>query len=302
MRLAFRSALRQLTKSPGFAAVSILILALGIGLSTASFSVTNAILLRPLPFPNQERLIRVFTTSPQSDALALSPGDAIDVRSGMAEVATLAAYYPMNENVAEPGQPPELESGLYVSADFLRVLGLEPVLGRNFRPEEDHPGRPGVVQLTHAYWQRRFAGDRGIIGQTLRIGTSDVTVIGVLPESFDRPLLWRGLSWVRNATLWPNWADQRSDRWVSVMGRLQGGVTLATAQARLSTLGGRLAHDHAQSNRGTSLRATPARRLACGLRQPADVLAARRPRAARTGDRWRQSGGRAARPRLWSRA
>lgn len=256
MRLALKSAVRQLARSPGFVAVSILILALGIGLSTAAFSVTNGILLRPLPFPEPSRLIRIFATTPQSNSSPLSPGDAVDVRSGMAEVATLAAFYPMDENVAEPGQSPELQSGLNVSAEFLRALDVQPMLGRDFRPDEDQPGKPGVVLLAHSYWQRRFGGDRAILGKTLRIGTSDVTVIGVLPPDFDRPLLWRGHGWVRNLTLWPNWTAQRKDKWVSVMGRLQRGVTVDAAQARLSTIAARLTHDHPVENANAGLRAT----------------------------------------------
>jgi predicted permease len=257
MRLALKSALRQLARSPAFAAVSILILALGIGLSTAAFCVTNGILLRPLPFPTSDRLIRVFSTSPQSDALALSPGDSADVRSGMSELAALAAYVPMEATMMEPGQSPELQSGLQVSADFLRVLALQPMLGRDFRSDEDRPGKPGVVLLTHSYWQRRFGSDRAILGKHLRIGTSDVTVVGVLPPSFDRPLLWRGCGWVRNLTVWPNWTAQRKDKWVSVIGRLHPATTLQSAQRALSTIATRLEHDHPVDNAHNGLRATP---------------------------------------------
>jgi putative ABC transport system permease protein len=253
---ALKFAARRLAKSPGFTVVSVVMLALGIGMSTSTFSITNSVLLSSMPFPEGDRLMRIFTTSTHSQTMEHAPGNFMDIWRSLASFSSIAAFVPSNSNVAEPGQPPELQYGMEVTANFLTTLGVQPFLGRGFAPDEDQPGKDSVVILTDSYWRRRFASDPKIVGKTLRIGTANCTVIGVLPPSFGVPLIWFGCGFLTNMTVWPPWATQRTGKWISLFGRLKPGVDLPTAQAELSTVAARLDHDHPAENGVDGLRAT----------------------------------------------
>ena len=245
MYLALKYAFRQLAKRPGFAVASVLMLALGIAMSTSMFSITNDVLLRPLPFSDPDQLVRVFTTSPQADSMMVAPGNAIELSERFADIGEFALFMQHIENVAEPGQPPEQMYGLTFTANALKILGLQPALGRSFLADEDQPGKPPVVMLTDRFWRDRFAADPGVLGKVLRIGTTSQTVVGVLPPSFDEPLLFRGCKYVNVMTVWPDWRDQRSAKWMSVLGRLSPGVSLVTAQTRADQFAAQLMRDHA---------------------------------------------------------
>ncbi len=244
MALALRIALRQLAKSPGFTFVSTLMLALGIALSTATFSVTNSVLLRPLPFSQPDQLVRVFTVSRQSPMMPLAPGIALDVRDELKDLGDFELFMFGRKNVAMSGQTPEQLDGMSVAEGALKMLDVQPALGRSFAPGESEPNKPPVVLLTNRYWRDRFAGDPAVLGKVLRIGETNCAVIGVLPPSFDEPLLWYGCKYVDAMTIWPDWRTQRTSKWMNLMGRLKPGVSLAAAQARLDILIARLAHDH----------------------------------------------------------
>jgi len=245
MHLALKYAFRQLALRPGFTFASLLMLALGIAMSTSMFSITNDALLRPLPFPDPDQLVRVFTTSPQADSMMIAPGNAIELSERFSDLGTFGLFMQHVENVAEPGQPPEQMYGITFSANALKILGAQPVLGRGFLADEDQPGKPPVVMLTNRFWKDRFAGDPGVLGKVLRIGTTSETVIGVLPAYFDEPLLFRGCNYVNVMTVWPNWRDQRSAKWMSVLGRLSPGISLSTAQSRADQFAAQLMRDHA---------------------------------------------------------
>jgi putative ABC transport system permease protein len=231
-------------------------LALGIGMSTSTFSITNAVLLSSMPFADGDRLMRIFSTSERSQMMEHAPGNFMDIWRSLASFSSVAAFVPSNSNVAEPGQPPELQYGMEVTANFLTTLGVQPILGRGFAPDEDQPGKDNVVILTDSYWRHRFAADPKIIGKTLRIGTANNTVIGVLPPAFGVPLIWFGCGYLVNMTVWPPWANERTGSWISLIGRLRPGVSLPTAQAELSTLAARLDRDHPAENGLNGLRAT----------------------------------------------
>jgi hypothetical protein len=187
-----RFALRTLAKAPGFTAVAVLTLALGIGMSTSSFSVTNTFLLRTLPYPEGDRLVRIFRTSPQSQTWSHAPGNYLDIKAGSTSFTNLAAYYGDNCSLTEPGQPAQQAVCLYISPAFLPTIGVQPALGRGFSPEEDQPGKDLVVILSHRMWVRRFASDPAVIRRTLRVNGENLTVIGVLPPGFDAPLVCGG--------------------------------------------------------------------------------------------------------------
>ena len=240
-----RYAVRRLSQAPGFTVVAVVMLALGIGLSTAAFSITNCLLLRPLPFPRPEQLVRVFRTSTRSKIAWLSPANFVYVRANATSFSSVATFVPHPRNISEKGRDPDPEPGLFVTTNFLTTLGIQPLLGRGFAPDEELPGKPIVVLLTRSYWQRRYGGDPGVIGRTLRLGYEDATVIGVLPD-FAGPSPWYGAAWVTQETLYSS--PDRTSFWFELVGRLKPGVTHAQAQAELSTLAARIDHDFPREN------------------------------------------------------
>lgn len=250
-------AFRRVVRSPGFSIVSVLMLALGVAVGTLAFSIANSALLRPLPFPHPEQLVRVFSTSAQDAFMPLAPGDAIDLREGLSDIGEFALFNPKTWNVSEPGGIPEQKNGLSVTPDFLKVLGIQPRLGRDFVSGEDVPNKPPVTLITDSYWREHFAADPNVIGKPLRIETVTNTIVGVLPPSFDEPAIYHGLAFVQLSGYWKTWRTIRNARWLGLMGRLHPGVTLAQATARLRTMGANLAHDHPVEMRGIGLRVTP---------------------------------------------
>lgn len=256
MALALKQAFRQLAKSPGFTVISTLMLALGIAMSTATFSITNGVLLRPLPFQEPDQLVRVFTVSRQSSTVPLAPGNAMDLRDELNDIGQFGTFHLEPQNVAEAGQPPEQQDCMAASSNILRILGVQPAMGRDFAPDESEPGRPPVVLLTDRFWRDHFGADPSVLGKVLRIGTENSTVIGVLPPSFDEVLLWHGCKFVRVMTLWHGWRTERANKWMEVMGRLKPGVALPAAQARLGAFAIRIAHDYPTEVGTDSLRLT----------------------------------------------
>jgi len=256
MAPTLKQAFRQLAKSPGFTLVSTLMLALGVAMSTATFSITSGVLLRPLPFPEPDRLVRVFTASRQSSTLPLAPGNAMDLCDELKGTGEFGTFHLEPQNIAEPGQPPEQEYCMAASANILRILGVQPSIGRDFAPDESKPGKPPVALLTDRYWRDRFGADPSIVGKVLRIGQENTTVIGILPPSFDEPLLWHGCKFVHVMTLWPDWRTERTRKWMEVMGRLKPGVSLSAAQSHLSVFAARIGRDYPTEVGTDSLRAT----------------------------------------------
>lgn len=244
MTLAFRQALRRLAKSPGFTLVSTLMLALGIAISTAAFSVANDTMLRPMPLAHPEELVRVFTTSRKMPLMSLTPGSALDLRDEFRDIGEFGLFMPRMRNVAEPGQPSEQQFGLAVTPEVLKLLGVRPVLGRDFVPEDGSTNAPAVTMLTDRFWRDHYGSDPSVLGKILRIDGADCTIIGVLPPRFDEPLLWYGCSFVNVIQVWPDWRQQRLNGWIDVMGRLNSGVSLTTMQVRLDALAARFSHDY----------------------------------------------------------
>jgi len=256
MLLELRHVLRRLAQSPGFTLISLLTLALGIGVNSSAFSVVNNLLFHS-PYPAEQRLVRIFRTSPQSQQWPHSVANFIDHRDQNTVFERVAAANWSNSNLAEPGQPAERLRGLRVTADFFRILGVQPELGRWFGAEEDRPGNSAVIVLSYQAWQQRFGGDPAIIGRKIRLNAEPITVIGVMPAAFNFPQLWgRVEGW------WPMaFSDEarqnRGDNYLQEIARLKPGVTLGQAQAELDTLATRLARDYPENNAQNGLRVIP---------------------------------------------
>jgi predicted permease len=249
-----RYALRQLVRAPGFTLVALLTLALGIGFSASSFSLANVFLLRDVPYPESERLVRVFRTSRQGLQLPHTPANMLAIRAAAQAFSGLAIFNGDSFALGEPGQPAELVGGVTATADFLEVLRVAPALGRGFAPGDDEPGRPLVALLTQRAWQRRYGSDPAVLGRTVRLNSLAFTIVGVLPASFDAPLVWGTVEFVVPRKLEPSFRTDRSRAWMNAVGRLKPGVSLAQAAAELAALGERLAQDFPRENGGDGLR------------------------------------------------
>src|SRR5262245_40412565 len=169
-----RFGLRMLFKNPGFTAVAVLTLALGIGANTAMFSVLNTYLFRPLPYPDSDRLVRIFRTSPHSQSWPHSPGNFFAHNEQNNVFESMAAFSSIRPNLANPGEPAERLQGITATSDFFAVLSVQPALGRVFTPEEHEPGSDTVAVISDRFWTGRFGSDPNIIGRTLRLDGQDV--------------------------------------------------------------------------------------------------------------------------------
>jgi predicted permease len=249
--------LRALLKSPGFTAIALVTLALGIGVNTAMFSVVSAFLLQPAPYPNADRLIRVFRTSPQSKTWPHSAPDIDDTRVQSHAFESIAAFQWWSFSMSQPGQPAERLNGVVASADLFRTLGMQPVLGRAFTAEEQVVGRDQVMVITDAMWRSRFGADPSIIGRVVRVDGANLTVIGVMPPEFAYPLFWGKLEAIRPLVFAADWQHERGTHWLGALARLKPGMSLAQAQAEADTISSRLAKQYPDTNGGNGLRLVP---------------------------------------------
>jgi putative ABC transport system permease protein len=244
-----RYALRQLIKSPGFAAVTILTLALGIGACTAIFSVVNAVLLRPLDYPDPARLVIIRETNlPDFPEFSVSPPNYLDWEKQTKSYEYLAAYSGSRINLTGDGEPQQLV-GIKATAHYFDVYGIKPALGRTFLPEEDAPGKNHVVVLSYPFWQRVFGGAADVLGRPVQLNGEPYTVIGVAPLGFgiaSKIDAWMPMAFKPDETA----NDARGGHYLSVVGRLRSGVTVAQAEAELKVLAAQLATQYPDSNKG----------------------------------------------------
>jgi putative ABC transport system permease protein len=248
------NALRSLLKSPGFTCVALITLALGIGVNTSMFSVLSAVTLRTLPFPESERIVRVYRTARQSQAWPHSPANFLDQQAQNSVFERMAAAQWASYNLAEPAQPAERLRGMNVTADFFVVLGVRPALGRVFGPADDRPDQSGVVVLSHSFFLRRFAGDPAMIGRDLRIDGAPVTVVGVMPPAFEDRTLWGPIDIWRPMAFTDQQRQVRGTNYLGAIAKLKAGVSLPQAQAAMSALAEQLEKAHPQNNAGNGLR------------------------------------------------
>jgi putative ABC transport system permease protein len=242
-----RYAFRTLVKNPGFALTAVATLALGIGANSAIFSVVSALMLKPLPYQNPERLAMVWEDNtakgfPQDTP---APGNFASWRAENHVFEDMAAMRTESYNLTGSGEPEKIE-GLMISASLFPMLGVQPALGRTFLPEEDKPGARNVVVLSHSLWQRRFASDPQIAGKSVAMNGTSYTVLGVMPRGFRLPLLENDL-WTPIAMN----ADQLNNRrghYLFVLARLKRDATIEQAQAEMKGIAQRLEREFPATN------------------------------------------------------
>ena len=242
----FRYAIRQLRNSRGFSAVAIATIALTIGANTAMFSLVNGMLLRPLPYPDPDRIVRVLERLPSGGLNGVSTLNYLDWTKQNTVFEYMAAEAGWRATLTGRAEPVLIQAAR-TSAHYFDIFGVKPALGRTFLPDEDQLGKDRVVLLSHALWESRFGADSSVLNRDIRLDGEPYTVVGVLPKGgpFDRA----------SAQLWTPLAFQPSDvrrdyHWLGASAKLKPGVTLQQARAEMDLIGRRLAVAHPESNKG----------------------------------------------------
>jgi putative ABC transport system permease protein len=241
-----RYALRALLRQPGFSIAVALTLALGIGANTAIFSIVHGVLLRPLPYPNDDQLMTVWTRMANGEHETASMPDYTDWKAQNSSFSRMTAYANSNDNLAAPGGDPERVPSARVIADFFPTLGITPAAGRWFVPDEFVFGSHRVVVLSHGLWERRFGANPAIVGQTITLNARPYTVVGVAPASARLPA--RAQLWAPFAVDPSSPPPSRRGDFLSVVARLKPGVSQARAQADMDGIGRRLAAAYPATN------------------------------------------------------
>ena len=250
-----RYALRTMRKNPGFTLTAVLSLALGIGANTAIFTVVNGILLRPLPFPEPDRLVRIWESQPAKGYFrnVVNPFNFLDWREHTHSFESMAAVQELTTNLSGRGDPLALD-GMQVSPNFFSILRVSPSLGRSFVSEEGLPGHEHVAILSFGLWRSQFGGDPGVIGRNITVNGEPHTIVGVMPRAFAFPKykaeIWTPLPITRSK----NW---EGGRYLAVVARLKPGITLKQAEQDLHTVALQTALERPGYNRGWSADAVP---------------------------------------------
>ena len=267
-------AARALRRSPGFFAVAVLSLGLGVGVNTAMFSLVDALLFRPLPVTAPEALVDLFTTGGDGDEYATSSyADYLDLKAQNTVFADLTAYSPMMAPLSL-GDRSRIALGQIVTGNHFALLGVQPYLGRLLTPADDAPGAERVVVLSHRMWQREFGADSGVVGKTLTLRGLVYTIAGVAPAAFTgvvpllTPELWLPVAHVEEvepagiidsvpSPTGTNRLERRGMRWLFMKGRLKPGVSAAQAHAAVQLIGAQLEAAHPQTNKSRKMAAVP---------------------------------------------
>ena len=245
-------ALRMLVKSPAFSFVAIITLALGIGANTAIFSVINAVLLRPLPYPEADRIV-FFEGEDRAKGITESNNSVPDFQDWTAQSQAFshtAFYWTGSAALSMQGGEPERVPRAGVSSAFFDLLGVQPMLGRSFLAQEDQPNTTTVAILSEGLWKRRFGSDRDVIGKTITVNTVPLTVVGVMPAGFEFPD--KTQIWIPSGTEFAK--EPRDNRSYSILGRLKPGVGLTQAQSQISAINAQLAKAFPDTNKGWDAR------------------------------------------------
>src|SRR5258705_456757 len=274
-----RYGLRMLAKSPGFSALVILTLALGVGANTAIFSVVNAVLLRPLPFEEPDRLVDLWHTPPQASfpgipIFAVSPANFLDWRTRSHAFEGMSAYGFGRYTLTGTGHPEAVQM-VAATSGFFSILRAQPLLGRGSLEEKDSPGGDHEVVLSYKFWRSRFGGDRNVIGNTIALNNETFTIVAVMGPDFEfpistdpdnRPQMWKPLGWT----------DQdravRDNHNYAVVARLKDDVTLQQARAELDSISNQLALQYPGDDKGWGATAIPLREDLVGDVRPALLM------------------------------
>ena len=258
-----RYAVRLLLRDRWFTAVAAVVLALGIGANNAVFTIVNAVLLRSLPFPNSEQLVVLLTRDARARQLGVSLADFDDWRSSSRTLSGMSLVFGGSFNVSDEGRIAERYAGSYVSANYFKMIGITPILGRDFGPEDDGPGGPPVVMLSNGVWQQRYGSDPKVLGTQIRLNGITATVIGVVRQGLGFPQ--QEQVWLPMSQLPPALRQQpRQARNYFGIGRLADGVTLEQARAELGAIGSALANKYPDSNKELAGYPDPLQRLIIG--------------------------------------
>jgi putative ABC transport system permease protein len=245
-----RYAVRMLFKSPGFAAIAVICIAIGIGANTSIFSVVNAMLIRPFPYADPDRIVALHEVQPKNkiDKGDFSNLDYQDLRQQVtAPFSDTAAFTKRSITFSGDGEPERVE-GASISWNLFPLLGIAPAHGRTFRPDEDRAGGPGAVLLSHELWMRRFNGDPGVVGKTVLVNAAPHTIVGVMPPGFKYPE--NQLAWIPLAPYVHD--NPRSERKLAVLGRLKPGVSVEGARAEVKACVDRIAAQFPDTHLGWS--------------------------------------------------
>ncbi len=252
LRRDLRYGVRTLGRSPGFAATAILVTALGIGATTATFSITDHVLLRPLPFPQQDRLVELWEDqSPVNySTIEPSPPNYRDWKRSSKAFEGMAAFRGLSVDMLGNGDPEQID-GASATADLFPMLGAQPALGRIFGPEDDHSGAPGTVVLSYGFWQRRFAGDSSVLGRKVVLDGEPYTIVGVMPRNFffpDRACeLWTPMRFANTDF------EDRTNNYLHVIAKLRPGVSIAQARAEMRLISAELKREYPKDNAHVSV-------------------------------------------------
>ncbi|HEY8021705.1 MAG TPA: ABC transporter permease, partial [Thermoanaerobaculia bacterium] len=256
-----RFAARLLVRSPGFTAVALLTLALGIGANTAMWSVVDAVLLRPLPYPESGRIVVLGEKKSCCEFAPTSPANLLDYQRGNRSFAALAASFPRHLVLTRAAGGPLWLRGQVVTPNYFDVFRVPPLLGRTLSPALDRPGAPPAAVLSEGLWHRELAADPRVLGRSLTLGGRSYTVVGVMPADFAAAAAAPVDLWVSARLAVPEFADdskpdfvlRRGFNYLRPIGRLRAGVTLAQAQADLEGIVQRIARENAGSEPKTAL-------------------------------------------------
>lgn len=247
LRQDLRTSLRTFARAPGFAAAVVLVAALGIGATATAFVITDHVLVRPLPFPQSDRLVKMYQDQSFRgySRMEMSPPNFVDYRRDSQSFEGMAAYSPMSATITGSGEPVRVE-GADVTGALFSVLGVQPVLGRTLTEIDDRLDSPMTLVISHALWQTQFGGRADILGQSVLLDDQPQTIVGVMPASFTFPY--------RETDYWspfrfsgPNFED-RTNYYLNVVGRLRDGVSLQQARAEMTSLATRLAEAYPDVN------------------------------------------------------
>jgi putative ABC transport system permease protein len=261
--------IRTLAKSPGFTAVAILTLALGIGANTAIFSVVNAVLLRPLPFKKSAQLVLMRETYKQVGNVSVSYPDFLDWRQQSRSFAAMAVINNVGFNLSGVTQPENI-GGYAVSPNFLELLGVRPVLGRDLLPSEEQPGTAPALLLSYQLWQSHLGGDPGVIGRSITLDGRSFSIVGILPPAFR--FLDRTDVLVPIGVFAADFTDRGERGDMDVVGRLARGVALSQAAVEMETIAARIAAQYPQSNHGFGAHLESFREAFTGDTRPAVLV------------------------------
>ena len=257
-----RFGLRMLLKSPTTTFVALLALTLGIGANTAIFSVVNGVLLRTFPYPDAERIVLVWEKSPRNDQNSINLGNFFDWKDQNQVFTDMAIFFDRNFNLTGDGEPEEVTAQIGTT-NLFSVLGTNPILGRTFVDDDGRDEQSRVVVISYALWQRRFGGDKNIVGRRIDVNERPSTIVGVMPATFGWHIQ-KGTQASRPADIWipfqvPNELRQRRGRFASAVARLKPGVSIDQAKQEMATIGARLAQQYPEFNTNWSVNVVPLR-------------------------------------------